>query len=312
MENETDLSIVEEAAARLAILEDVGTGDVTAEIVPGNLKARATVRVKEEGLLSGVGVAVQTFQAIDPEIEVETPVSPGSRIHLGEIVLRARGSARRLLTAERPVLNFLQHLSGIATLTARFVEQVRAAGSASRITDTRKTVPGLRILEKEAVFHGGGVNHRVGLYDAVMIKENHIAAAGSISSAVEGARRIAERFPIIVEVRTLAEAEEAARLAVGRILLDNMGPETIPVVVAAVRRIEDSLPGLEEADRSYRWLPDSWRPGDRPIQIEVSGNLTLENVARYGLPGVDFLSIGRLTHSAPAIDLSIELEPIEG
>ncbi|MBM3288009.1 MAG: carboxylating nicotinate-nucleotide diphosphorylase [Candidatus Eisenbacteria bacterium] len=307
MARDEGLGVVEEAMARLALLEDVGEGDLTAALVPEGARAVAVVRARQKGVLSGLGVARAVFRAVDPGIEIESPLEPGEPFGAGDRILTARGSGRALLTAERSALNFLQRLSGVATLTARFVEAARSCGSTARISDTRKTTPGLRLLEKEAVLHGGGTNHRLGLYDAVMIKENHIAVVGGISQAVEAARRAHPGRPIIVEVRAIEEAREAARLDVGRILLDNRTPEEVASCVAAIREVERRLPA-RGADDEGRWLPDTWRPGDPRIQVEVSGGIRLDAVARYALAGVDFLSVGALTHSAPAVDMSMDIE----
>ncbi len=306
MSDDNELKVVEEALARLAILEDVGDADLSAGLIPCGGRAIGTIRAREEGVLSGAGVAREVFRAVDPSIEVDQWVDAGARFKRGDRILSARGEARSLLTAERSVLNFLQHLSGIASLTARFVAAVEGTGA--RISDTRKTVPGLRLLAKEAVRHGGGVNHRLGLYDAVMIKDNHIEAAGGIASAVSSARAAHCGVPIIVEASNLREAGDAARLDVGRILLDNMSADQIAQCVAEIRTIEQTLPGA--ADEPGRWLPETWRSGDGRIQIEVSGGITLATARIYALPGVDFLSVGELTHSAPACDLAMDLESV--
>ncbi len=309
IESDEGLAVVERAMARLALLEDVGDGDLSAQVVPASARAAATVRAREAGVLSGLGVACQVFRAVDPEVEITTWISPGERFVPGDRILAARGPARGLLTAERSALNFLQHLSGIATATARFIDAVRSTGSGVRVTDTRKTVPGLRLLAKEAVQDGGGVNHRLGLYDAVMIKDNHVEAAGGMSHAVRAARLATPTVPIIVEASNLNEAEEAARLDVGRILLDNMTPAQIGLCVRAIREIEKGLPPLEEEEE--RWIGTTHRPGDSRIQIEVSGGITLETAAQFALPGIDFLAVGEITHSAPAVDLAVDLELLD-
>ncbi len=303
--DETDgLAVVEEALARLAILEDVGEGDLTVTIVPASMRARAVVRAKGAGFLSGTGAAKAVYAVVDSSIQVALLREPGTEFTRGEALLEARGSTRSLLIAERSALNFLQHLSGIATATAAFVRAVEGTGA--RITDTRKTVPGMRLLEKQAVLDGGGVNHRLGLYDAVMIKDNHIDACGSIERAVAAARAGAPGAPIVVEARNLAEAEAAARCGVGRILLDNMEPAAIDACVAAIRRIEGSLSLSPAADR---WIADTWRVEDPLIQIEVSGGITLATARDFARPGVDFLAVGAITHSARAIDISCEIAP---
>jgi nicotinate-nucleotide pyrophosphorylase (carboxylating) len=305
---------------RLALEEDIGAGDVTtlATIAP-ETRARGLVVARGRGVLSGVEVAREVCAAVDPTIRFEPIRRDGEALAAGDLALRLEGPARSLLTLERVLLNFLQRLSGVATLSARYVEAVRGTGVV--IADTRKTTPGMRALEKAAVRHGGGVNHRLGLYDACMIKDNHIAAAGSVTAAVvkiregelwagaarEGARggqpqgarapgaggpdtnAAGGRAPLrlTVEARTIEEAEEAARLEVDQILLDNMEPEAIRAAVAAIRRLEP-------------------RPG--AIRIEVSGGVTLETVRAKALPGVDLISVGALTHSAPALDLAMDLE----
>jgi nicotinate-nucleotide pyrophosphorylase (carboxylating) len=202
--------------------------------------------------------------------------------------MRVAGSARAILIGERTALNFLARLSGIATLTAAFVERV--AGTSARILDTRKTTPGLRFLEKAAVRDGGGCNHRGGLFDALMIKDNHIAAAGGLAEALRGAREYRTRhvatLPLIVEVRTVADALLAARSGATRVLLDNFQPADVARAVAAVRALPEGV----------------------ALEIEVSGGVTLDNVRDFALPGVDFISVGALTHSAPGIDFSLDLE----
>jgi nicotinate-nucleotide pyrophosphorylase (carboxylating) len=218
------------------------------------------------------------FQTVDSGIAVEELAQDGEPLASGEVVAHLRGPLAGILTAERVALNFLTRLSGIATLTSRFVNAV--APYPAVILDTRKTIPGWRKLEKYAVRCGGGRNHRLGLYDQVLVKDNHIAACGSISKAVERVRAAALGVPIEVEVRTLAELEEALALGVDRILLDNM-----------------DLPTLREAVRLA---------GGR-VPLEASGGITLENVVQVAACGVDFISVGALTHSAPALDLSLEL-----
>lgn len=302
MEETDGLTVVEEALARLAILEDVGDGDLTAGVVPEGSRARAALRAKGEGVASGIGAAKAVYAAVDSAIEVKIVRGPGEWFGEGDVLMEARGPARALLTAERSALNFLQHLSGVATATARFVRAVEGTGV--RITDTRKTVPGMRLLEKQAVVDGGGVNHRLGLYDAVMIKDNHVDACGSIAAAVDAARAAAPGLPIVVEARTMAEAEEAARRGVGRILLDNMTPGAIDACVAAIRAIEASLP---PAETEGRWIVETWREGDPIIQIEVSGGIALETARDFARPGVDFLAVGAITHSARAVDISCDI-----
>jgi nicotinate-nucleotide pyrophosphorylase (carboxylating) len=298
--------VITEALIDLALREDVGAGDATTEAtVDSALQAAGQIRAMEPGVLSGLAVAAQVVRRFDRAVRFQPLFRDGDRVGgpasaapgsaapagtaseppgSGVVVARLGGSARSLLTLERVVLNFLQHLSGVATLTSRFVEAV--AGTGVTIVDTRKTTPGMRSLEKAAVRHGGGSNHRAGLWDAYMIKDNHIAAAGSISEAVRRVRR-GRPLHLTVETSTLAEVEEAAACDVDQIMLDNMDPAMIRRAVDFIRR------------RDSRW--------DRPVLIEVSGGVTLDTVRAKALPGVDLISIGALTHSAPALDLSSDL-----
>lgn len=296
------MEVVEEAMARLAILEDVGNGDLTEACVPPDKRATAVITARQRGIASGIGVAARVFLIVDGGVTVAPRLKRGEPFAEGEEIVRATGHVRSLLTAERSALNFLQRLSGIATVTAQFVNAV--SGTGVRITDTRKTTPGLRLLEKEAVCDGGGINHRLGLYDAVMIKDNHIDAAGGIEKAVEAVRAANSGVPIVVEARTQAEAEVAAHLGVGRILLDNMTPAQIAACVRSIRAM-DWIPKTPISES--RWIAGTWRPGDSTIQIEVSGGITIDNVRTFALPGVDFISVGAITHSAPACDLAMDL-----
>jgi nicotinate-nucleotide pyrophosphorylase (carboxylating) len=275
----TETTIADLVARALA--EDVGDGDVTTEAtVPATARARARITQKAPGVVFGLQPAITTLQALDPGIEIE-PLTDEGRWRDGGPVLRAEGSARAILTAERTALNFLQRLSGVATLTARCVRAVEGTGA--KILDTRKTTPGLRALEKAAVAAGGGTNHRAGLYDAVLIKENHSALAGGIGPAVRSARERWPELPLEVECRTLAEVDEALDAGAPRILLDNMSVEQLRV---AVTRVAGAA------------------------QLEASGGVTLETLREIAGTGVQFVSVGALTHSAPALDLSLLLEPI--
>ena len=270
---------------RQALQEDVGSGDwTTLWTVPEDLSARARVVAKEPLVVAGLGAARRTFHAVDPELEVRIDTEDGARVDVGARVLGVSGPARAILTAERTALNFLGRLSGIATLTRRFVEAV--TGTGARIVDTRKTTPGWRLLEKAAVRAGGGTNHRMGLHDMVLIKENHAAAAGGIGAALDRVRAANHRaLRVEVEVRTLEELEEALDHGPDRILLDNMSPELLERAVARCRR-EDPRP-----------------------QLEASGNVTLGTVRAVAEAGVDLVSVGALTHSAPAADFSLLVEP---
>ena len=270
---------------RTALDEDVGPGDVTTEAtIPDDAHGRAVIRAKAVGVLAGVDAARATFALVDSTVTWRG-LADGAALEPGTVVAELTGAARSLLVGERTALNFLQRLSGIATVTRRFVEA--AAGTPARILDTRKTTPGLRLLEKAAVRAGGGANHRVGLYDMVLIKENHIAVAGGIEAAVERARQHApEGMEIEVEVRDLDELAVALRLGPDRILLDNMSSALM--AEAVIRR-----------DAS---------PSARVTKLEASGNMSLERVPEVAATGVDYISVGALTHSAPALDLSMLIE----
>jgi nicotinate-nucleotide pyrophosphorylase (carboxylating) len=270
-----------------ALAEDVGSGDVTTEsTVPVDARARARIVQKAPGVVSGLAVVAETMRQCGVE-DIDSLVVEGQwREEVPAEVLLATGPARSLLVAERTALNFLGHLSGIATLTARFVEAV--AGTDARILDTRKTTPGLRALEKAAVAAGGGRNHRLGLYDAFLIKENHIALAGSVAKAIYGARKAHPDLPIEVEVRNLDETAYALGTGADRLLLDNMDTETLRGAVK---------------------LRDENSPADKRTPLEASGGVNLETVRAIAETGVDFISIGALTHSAPSLDFSLLLEP---
>ena len=269
-----------EVVAR-ALAEDVGDGDVTtAATVPARARARGLITQKAPGVVYGIDVAVETLRTLDPEIAVGRLAAEGEWREHGP-VLWLEGSARAILTGERTALNFLQRLSGVATMAARCVRAVRGTGAT--ILDTRKTTPGLRALEKAAVAAGGATNHRVGLFDAILIKENHAAMAGGVGAAVRAARAYAPDAPLEVECRTLDEVDEALAAGAPRILLDNM---SVAQLRAAVRHV---------AGRA---------------ELEASGGVTLETLRDIASTGVDFVSVGALTHSAPALDLSLLLETL--
>jgi nicotinate-nucleotide pyrophosphorylase (carboxylating) len=268
-----------------ALAEDVGDGDATtaATVDPG-VNARATITQKAPGVIYGLAIAEAVFARLDPAASLERLGPEGAWREAGAGVLRVDGAARTLLTAERTALNFLSHLSGIATLTARVVGRVREAGGTARILDTRKTTPGLRRLEKAAVAAGGGVNHRAGLYDAILVKENHAALAGGVGEAVRRARAARPELPLAVEVRDGAEIDEALGAGALRLLLDNMTPDQVRAAVARV------------AGRA---------------ELEVSGGVSPDTVLVYAtIDGVDYVSMGALTHSAPGLDLSLALEAL--
>jgi len=265
-----------------ALAEDVGSGDVTAQAcVPVDARARATVTQKEAGVIFGLEPALLALRALDPDVSVVAVAPEGVWGEAGRVVLIVEGLARALLAAERTALNFLARCSGIATAAARAVAALEGTGAV--VLDTRKTTPGLRALEKAAVAAGGATNHRRGLYDAVLIKENHVAMAGGIGAAVRAARAHAPGLPLEVEVRDAAEIDEALEAGAPRLLLDNMDSEGLRAAVAQV------------AGRA---------------ELEASGGVTLETLRAIGGTGVDFVSMGALTHSAPALDLSLIVEAL--
>jgi nicotinate-nucleotide pyrophosphorylase (carboxylating) len=274
------------AIVDLALTEDTSHGDVTSEaLIPPELQGKASVLVKAVGIPAGGEVARKVFLKVDPSLEVELLIKDGARVNPGDIVATISGRVISILKGERVALNFLQRLSGIASQTARYVAETQ--GCKARIVDTRKTTPGLRTLEKYAVRMGGGQNHRLHLGDAVLIKDNHLAALRaqgmSLKDILTRARQNAPQgITIEIEVTTAQEAMEVAGAGVDIIMLDNMSPDEMKVVV-------DSLP--------------------RGVKTEASGNITLENVRAAAMSGVDIISIGALTHSSKALDLSIELEP---
>jgi nicotinate-nucleotide pyrophosphorylase (carboxylating) len=276
---------LKELVAR-ALAEDVGAGDVTSEAtVPADAMARARIVQKAPGVVFGLAAVAETMRQCGVE-EVENLVAEGQwRRDVPTDVALASGTARSLLAAERTALNFLGHLSGIATLTARFVEAV--AGTGARILDTRKTTPGLRALEKAAVAAGGGHNYRIGLYDAILIKENHVAAAGGIARAVHAARTAQPELAVEVEVRDLEEVAYALGTGADILLLDNMDAGT-----------------LREAVR----LRDENAGGEKRPSLEASGGVDLDNVRAIAETGVDLISVGALTHSAPSLDFSLLLD----
>jgi nicotinate-nucleotide pyrophosphorylase (carboxylating) len=270
-----------EPLVRRALAEDVGSGDLTTQAtVPAGARARARITQKEPGVLYGLGAAQLAFALLDSGARF-TALAEEGVWRGGGPVLDVEGEAAALLSAERTALNLLQRLSGVATLTARYVEAVR--GTRARVLDTRKTTPGLRLLEKAAVAAGGGTNHRVGLFDAILIKENHAAMAGGVGEAVRLARAGAPDVLLEVECRTDDEVDEALAAGAPRLLLDNMTPAQMRAIVARV--------------------------GGR-AELEASGGIDLETIRDVAETGVDFISVGALTHSAPALDISLLLEPV--
>ena len=274
----TDLELL----IRLALEEDIGSGDITTScIVEPGAQGKGRIVAKEPLVLAGIDVARQVFWAVDKDLKVHLPLKDGSRARKGDLLLEVVGHLAAILMAERTALNFLQRLSGIATLTRAFVD--KTGGTRARILDTRKTTPGYRFLEKASVRVGGGYNHRFGLYDGVLIKDNHIAAAGSIKKAVQAAlNSTAHTLRVEVEVETLDQLAEAIAAGAHAVMLDNMDLETMD---EAVRRTKGKVP------------------------LEASGGITLENVGEIAATGVDLISVGALTHSARAVDMSMEIEP---
>jgi nicotinate-nucleotide pyrophosphorylase (carboxylating) len=278
-----------EALVEGGLAEDVGDGDRTSMwTVPASARSRAHVVAKEPLVVAGLEAAVRVFRKVDSGLEVTLRAAEGEKVEVGQVVLELHGFALSLLMAERTALNFLGRLSGIATLTRSFV--TAAEGTRARITDTRKTTPGWRELEKAAVRAGGGVNHRMGLYDMVLVKENHIAAAGGIEAAVDAVGRAnLEGLPVEVEVRSLEELERLRGWPVDRVLLDNFSTSELD---EAVERVE-------------KW------PAPRP-ELEASGNMTLDRIPEVAATGVRWISVGALTHSAPVADFSLLVEGVAG
>lgn len=284
------LEVIALPLVRLALTEDLGGGDVTTEaVVDPETPAVAHIEARADGVLAGGPVASLAFRELDPSADITWHVPDGGEFTRGTRLADIRAKARAVLSAERVALNFLQRLSGVATQARAFVRAVEGTGVT--ILDTRKTTPGLRLLEKFAVHAGGAKNHRYGLFDQILIKENHVRAAGSLTEAVRRARAVSSGLPLVVEARTEEEAVEAAALAVDRILLDNFTP---PRLARCLKRLGAGARG----------------GGAGVPAIEVSGGLKLSNVREFALPGVSFLSVGALTHSAPAVDLSLLLDAV--
>jgi nicotinate-nucleotide pyrophosphorylase (carboxylating) len=265
---------------RRALAEDLGWGDVTTEAtVPTDLRGRGTIVVKSNCVLAGLDVAAEAFRQLDPAVQIVVRLCDGDRGAPGDVAVEVKGTAALMLTAERTALNFLQRLSGIATITRRFVD---AAGGRITVLDTRKTTPTLRALEKYAVRAGGGSNHRSGLDDGILIKDNHVRLAGGVTEALKRMKAARQEMLVEVEAQSLADVEAAIDGAADVILLDNLPLEQIHRAVARI----------------------SGR-----AKIEISGGVTLERMAELSRTGADYVSIGALTHSAPAVDLSFEIEP---
>ena len=267
----------------LSFAEDIGDGDhTTLSTIPADVQGEARLLVKEEGILSGVERGIAVLKKLDPSIEVEVLIGDGAHVRPGDVAFIARGPQRSLLTAERTMLNIMQRMSGIATVTARYQKELE--GTKARVLDTRKTTPGMRILEKEAVACGGGANHRMGLYDMILIKDNHIDFAGGIEKAIDRARAYCKEcdkdLKIEVETRSLDDVRRVLEHGgADRVMFDNFPPEL-------TRRAVDLVAGR--------------------LETESSGGITLDNIRHYGLAGVDFVSVGAITHSVKGLDLSFK------
>lgn len=269
-----------DAIVSLALAEDLGTGDITGEaVVPADLTCAATVTAKAPGVICGTGVVDAVFRAIDPDVRVTALVEDGTQVEAPPLdVLAISGPARAVLAGERTALNLLGRLSGVATATRAYVDAVVDTGVG--ILDTRKTMPGLRALEKYAVACGGGVNHRMGLYDAILLKENHLRIAGGVGPAIEMVRAAHPGLPVTVEVENLDQLQQAVSFTAERIMLDNMSADDMHEAVRIV---------------------------DGRAEVEASGGITLSNVRGVALTGVDVISVGAITHSALWLDVSLEV-----
>lgn len=267
---------------RLAIAEDVADGDLTAQLIPETQQGAAKIITREDAVLCGRAWVDEVFRQLDTRVQVSWNATDGDRVRPNDVLCTIRGPARAMLTGERTALNFLQSLSATATVTRRYVDAV--AGTGCRILDTRKTIPGLRLAQKYAVTCGGGTNHRIGLFDAILVKENHIAAAGSIEAAVRAARTAPRKVMIEVEVENLDQLRQALDCGVDRILLDNFSHDA-----------------MREAVRITRSHPHR-------AELEASGNMSLETLRAVAETGVDFISVGALTKHVRAVDLSLRFD----
>jgi nicotinate-nucleotide pyrophosphorylase (carboxylating) len=280
-----DLSLYQDdiiAAVTAAIKEDIGNGDITAQLIPETQQAHARIISRDKAVIAGQAWVNEVFRQIDASVEVIWKIEEGDLVEPNQTLFELKGNARSLLTGERCALNFLQSLSGTATLCRHYADIV--AGTTVKLLDTRKTIPGLRIAQKYAVTVGGCYNHRIGLYDAFLIKENHIMAAGNISNAVKQAHAIAPGKPVEVEVETMAQLDEAIEAGADTIMLDNFTPEEM---IAAVQRTRAKTNGK--------------------VKLEASGGITTDSLRQYAETGVDFISIGALTKDCTAVDLSMRM-----
>jgi len=275
-------ALIVESAVRAALAEDLGdAGDITSQsTVPAGRRSRVVLRAREHGCIAGLDAARSSFRQMDANLQIAVQTPDGSVVAPGDVIAAIEGNARAIVTGERVALNFLGHLSGIATATRKFVDAV--SGTNTRICCTRKTTPGLRAFEKYAVRAGGGVNHRFGLYDAILIKDNHIAMAGGIAEAINGARaKAGHMVRIEIEVDTLDQLSQALDIGVEAVLLDNMPPEVLTKAV--------------EINKGR-------------AALEASGGITLETAAAIAATGVDYISVGWITHSAPCLDIGLDYE----
>ena len=273
-----DLTAEIEANVRTALKEDIGSGDITAQLIPEDRQARATVITREAAIISGTAWVTEVFRQIDPRVKVEWQVQDGDRAEANQALFHLEGPARALLSGERSALNFLQCLSGVATRVGHYVELVK--GTQVKLLDTRKTLPGLRLAQKYAVTCGGGHNHRIGLYDAFLIKENHIAASGGIAQAIEAAHRIAPGKPVEVEVESLEELQQALDAGADIIMLDELSLDDMRTAVTLT---------------------------NSRAKLEASGGVNETTLRTIAETGVDYISIGTLTKDVKAIDLSMRL-----
>lgn len=292
------LEAIAKQLVKFALSEDVGDGDITTlNVLRSGVRARGAIIAKQDATVAGLEVARLTFLELEPTFKFETLVQDGAAVESGTAVARLTGPASALLTGERTALNFVQRLSGVATLTRRYVDAVM--GTNAVILDTRKTTPGLRYLEKYAVTRGGGQNHRYGLWDMYLIKDNHIRTAGGVTAAIEMIQRTRQEALLEVEVESMEQLREALRPEVDRILVDNQPPEDVRHAVAEVDRYArvhaEAAPRRRAGAR--RWP-----------EVEVSGGIRLDNVRGYAETDVDYISVGALTHSASAVDIALDFE----
>lgn len=285
---------------KFALSEDVGTGDVTTlNAVPANVGARAVIMAKEPGVVSGLEIAQMCFREVDDSLKFRATAKDGQHVDAGVALAQITGSAASIMTAERTALNFMMRMSGVATITRRYVHAIDGTGAV--ILDTRKTTPGLRFLEKYAVQCGGGQNHRLALWDMYLVKDNHIRAAKGLTAAIDRIQRTRRDLLLEVEVESMDQLREALRPEVDRILVDNQPVDAVRTAVQEVDRwFLANPPDHPRARQGHKRWPE----------VEVSGGLNLGTVRAYAETGADYLSVGAITHSAPALNLSLEIEEV--